>query len=162
MRSWSTHRQPIRVEASSYFSLTFLGVFRVIYHVNFSYFCLRMNLDLFGRVWGTIGLILVEFQHWRPETKPIGRGIPAERSAHHMRARQSISRSIAPFCRTIARGRANTGKHSADRSPHRADRSPVQPVDRPPYPIDRAPARKLSSFLILRVLVFIFGIFECN
>ena len=132
MRSWSTHRQPIRVEASSYFSLTFLGVFRVIYHVNFSYFCLRMNLDLFGRVWGTIGLILVEFQHWRPETKPIGRGIPAERSAHHMRARQSISRSIAPFCRTIARGRANKGKHSADRSPHRADRSPVQPVDRPP------------------------------
>ena len=85
MRSWSTHRQPIRVEASSYFSLTFLGVFRVIYHVNFSYFCLRMNLDLFGRVWGTIGLILVEFQHWTPEPLPIDRGSPAKRSCYASR-----------------------------------------------------------------------------
>ena len=130
MRSWSTHRQPIRVEASSYFSLTFLGVFRVIYHVNFSYFCLRMNLDLFGRVWGTIGLILVEFQHWRPETKPIGRGIPAERSAHQTRNQRSICRSIAHGCRAIAT--------SAGRSPTTADRSPQARVDRP-SPADRSP-----------------------
>ena len=146
MRSWSTHRQPIRVEDSSYFSLTFLGVFRVIYHVNFSYFCLRMNLDLFGRVWGTIGLILVEFQHWRPETKPIDRGIPAERSAQHTRIQQSQCRSVAPFSRTIAckislsanRSRLKfvRSPKSADRSHNRADRSPYRPVRACLLPID--------------------------
>ena len=140
MRSWSTHRQPIRVEDSSYFSLTFLGVFRVIYHVNFSYFCLRMNLDLFGRVWGTIGLILVEFQHWRPETKPIGRGIPAERSAHQTRNQRSICRSIAHGCRTIAT--------SASRSPHYC-RSIATSADRSPIPSRSiAPQSSFSSELI--------------
>ena len=63
IRSWSTICQPIRHQDSSYFGLELLGVFRVVYYVIFSYFCLSMNLESFGTFWDQLGFISMECQH---------------------------------------------------------------------------------------------------
>ena len=95
IRSWSTICQPIRHQDSSYFGLELLGVFRVVYYVIFSYFCLSMNLESFGTFWDQLGFISMECQHRGSERQPIDRGIPAERSVQQMRIQQSQRRSDA-------------------------------------------------------------------
>ena len=165
MRSWSTYHKPIRVQDSSYFSLEFFRCFQSYLSCKFQLLLLRMNLDSFRRVWEQLDLFwwrfsigdpslrrsIVRFQpierrienriaKARVETQPIGRGIPAERSAHQTRNQRSIYRSIAHGCRAIAT--------SASRSLHYC-RSIATSAGRSPIPSRSiAPQSSFSSELI--------------
>ena len=142
IRLWSTICQPIRHQDSSYFGLEFLGVFRVVYYVILSYFCLSMNLESFGTFSGSIGIY---YQFECQEVREL-----ADRSRHSSRPIgpsdaiwQKLRRSDA---HSAKRSRAGNkfGIGSADRSSLVADRSPSLLINHLTAPIDRQACRSVA------------------
>ena len=113
----------------SRFKLLLVQSFYVIYYVIFSFFCLSMNLESFGRVWEQLGLFQWSFSTGGPrDNRSIAGFQPNDR----------------PNTRASSRASADQSPLSAERSRARCISAPIDRalklIDRPSLPIGRTTA----------------------